>query len=566
MIKKTFALFAFSALMLTLIVGAVSAVNLNSIALISAPSGVSQDVGTFDVTFNLTNIGAAGSLNFSASTVSNGGSITFNDLSIANGSSSTPTTEVVTATVIFPKNMIVPGSVSGLINVTGTGMTTSETLPFSVTITPTTLPPEVFSCILTHDALPANFKDKLKVDIHDISVEEGFGEDNQWFPLDTVNVEVDVENNWGNDDEEIENIELGWGLYDTQTGEFIIDDEESDFDLDAGDEQRLNIQFKLDDDIDMLDSNNLVFYVWANGEDTNGINGTEDTCGYSSSNDDADDVIDMQIEDFVILDNVQVPEVVQCSEEVTLTADVWNIGNSDQEDVHIEVYSKELGLNNQRIELGDVDNFDNVPFELKFKVPSGLSEKPYSLQFSIYDEDNDLFEVSGDFDEESVFNVLITVKGNCGAAAGTAAVSATLESGGKAGEAMVVKTTVTNKGAKTAEFMINAAGYSEWASAASVSEDSFTLEPGKSKDVTITLQTKEDAKGEQTFNVEVLSGNELVTTQPVAVKVEGSASGFFSAITGNAVNDGKSLWIIGALNVLLVFAIIVIAVRFFLRK
>ncbi|MEK6760579.1 MAG: putative S-layer protein, partial [Nanoarchaeota archaeon] len=396
--------------------------------------------------------------------------------------------------------------------------------------------------------------------IDDITVDEGFGgedNDNEWFPLDTITVDVDIDNNGPKD---IDNVALGWGLYDKTSQKWVIDDEESDFDLNDDDTESKSLTFKLDEDVDEFDSSHeYVFYAWANGEDNEAVDPALDaTCDYASQD------VEMQIEEFVILDNVQYPDAAQCTEEVTITGDVWNLDDNDQDDVYVLVTNVALGLKEQRMEVGDIDSLENTPFEFMFKVPEGLDEKTYPIMFDVYDDHDDVYENS--FNEESSFMVPLTVKGSCGASAGSATVSATLESGGKAGEAMVVKTTVTNKGTKTATFTVNAAGYSAWASGASVSEDSFTLEAGKSKDVSITLQTKDDAKGEQTLNVEVLSGSELVMTQPVSVMVQGSSAGFLSAITGNAVGDGKSLWIIGALNVLLVFAIIVIAIRFFLRR
>ncbi len=559
--NKTFALFALSIVFLALVVGAVSAAGSFTSSSVVIPFSVAQDVGTFTITFNLNNSAQSENVDWLASVFDNGNGnavfTSFSPLVIADGS---VTPVQVPASVVITFNKTFTGIISGTVSAVSLGAGADVSFPFSVTITPTTLPSEVFSCITTHDALATNLKDNLDVSIDDITVDEGFGgedEDFEWFPLDTITIDVDVDNNGPKD---IDNVALGWGLYDKTSQKWVIDDEESDFDLNDDDTESKSLTFKLDEDVDEFDSSHdYVFYTWANGEDNEAIDPALDaTCDYAFQD------VEMQIEEFVILDDVQYPDVAQCTEEVTITGDVWNLDDSDQDDVYVLVTNVALGLKEQRMEVGDVDSLENTPFEFMFKVPEGLDEKTYPIMFDVYDDHDDIYENS--FNEESSFMVPLTVKGNCGAVSGSATVSATLESGKKAGDAMVVKTTVTNKGTKAATFMVNAAGYSEWASAASVSEDSFTLEAGKSKDVTITLQTKADAKGEQTFNVEVLSGNEIVTTQPVAVMVEGKSAGFLSAITGNVTGDGKSLWIIGALNVLLVFAIIVIAIRFLFRK
>ena len=80
----------------------------------------------------------------------------------------------------------------------------------------------------------------------------------------------------------------------------------------------------------------------------------------------------------------------------------------------------------------------------------------------------------------------------------------------------------------------------------------------------ITLAVKKEVSGEQVFNLEVLSGNELAVTQPVSVLVE-RAPGLLSSITGGAIGSNGTLWVIGFINVILVLAIIMVAVRF-MRK
>ena len=72
----------------------------------------------------------------------------------------------------------------------------------------------------------------------------------------------------------------------------------------------------------------------------------------------------------------------------------------------------------------------------------------------------------------------------------------------------------------------------------------------------ITFEVKEDVEGEKTFYIEVLADNELIVNQPVAVPIIDKG--------WNLPSIGGSnwhLWAIGALNVILVIFIIIIAVR-----
>ena len=411
------------------------------------------------------------------------------------------------------------------------------------------VPTEVIQCITDGDA-----NDQLTVDALDLSVESGYGEDEEWYILDTVNIESNIEYN-GDSDFEMQNIEPKWGLFDRDSGDWIIDDEESDFDLEGGDDLDIAIQLKLDEDADKLATGDVVAYIIATGEDEEFADVA--TCEYKEQ------AVTMKSENSLILDSLTYPTTaVQCTEEVLVTGDIWNIGDEKLQDTYILVNNKDLGLVNLKVEVGDVKDFDSANLDFTFKVPTGIEEKSYNVEFALYDEDDDVFEVN---DDESKFIVSLSVAGNCGASSSSAAtVSASLASGGQAGSSMVVKATIKNSGTKSANYTLNAAGYSVWASTATIDSPVFTLDAGQSKDVMITLAVKKEVSGEQVFNLEVLSGNELAVTQPVSVLVE-RAPGLLSSITGGAIGSNGTLWVIGFINVILVLAIIMVAVRF-MRK
>jgi len=68
-----------------------------------------------------------------------------------------------------------------------------------------------------------------------------------------------------------------------------------------------------------------------------------------------------------------------------------------------------------------------------------------------------------------------------------------------------------------------------------------------------------DALGVKLFYLEVLAENKLIANQPVQIEIT-KKSGL--GITGNFFSgDNKYIWGIGALNLILVILIIVIAVR-----
>ncbi len=100
----------------------------------------------------------------------------------------------------------------------------------------------------------------IKVEIKDIT-NNGIGDDDKWYPLDEIEVEVKVENK-GNED--LKDVSLEWGLYDKDSKEWIIEvDEEDEFDLDEDDDETLTFSFTLDNsdldiDIDELKDSDYV--------------------------------------------------------------------------------------------------------------------------------------------------------------------------------------------------------------------------------------------------------------------------------------------------------------------
>ncbi|MCX6750203.1 MAG: putative S-layer protein [Candidatus Pacearchaeota archaeon] len=230
---------------------------------------------------------------------------------------------------------------------------------------------------------------ELKTTIEDVQVTEGFGDENDWFAFDTVEIEVKVKNNG---DEDLNDVSVEWGLYDTQSKTWTIDvDEEDSFDLDSGDSEVLTITFTLDDSMDEdlqdLEKGDYIFYIRATGEIADGDHEGENTCSSDS------ETGNLKLEkDLVVLKNLEVPEVVQCDSEVQILGDAWNIGSDDQNNVYALVYNKELGLNDEKVELDDIDSFESSDFVFSFTVPEDVQEKKYPITITIYDENDDVYE------------------------------------------------------------------------------------------------------------------------------------------------------------------------------
>jgi len=543
--NKVLGLFALSVMVLTLFVGLTSAL---SVTQVSQFNNITVSFGseTATVNFNLTNNDGVDydNLVFVPSNTPNVGSWSFSLTNISNGIVNFP----ASATLTFPKTFAGNITSSILVNDTIAGIPTGLlTFPL-ITVFVVGGPTELSDCSVTGNS---SFID---LDIETPNV-KGFGEDNDWYPLDEIEITVKVDNKAG---EDLDNIAVGWGLWDLEDQSFVIDDEEKDFDLKKGKKQDVVISFKLEDPSDFEEDHDLVFLVWANGE---GKDTDAQACASEINGE-----IDVQIDEFAVLDNFQYPETVQCTEDVTITADLWNVGDEDQELVYVLVTNKDLGLDQERIDIGDLDAFDNAGINFNFQVPLDADEKIYPLKFGVYSEDiGGIYENSLN-DDKAEFTVLLTVKGGC-IVEPDVSVEASLVSGGKAGEELVVEAKITNNGDKTATYSLETSGFSAWADSANVSESTFSLAPGKSRTVTITVDVKDDVSGAKTLDLEVLSGGELIFTQPVRVTIEGVEPGFLSTITGGVINqDNQFLWIVGIVNVVLVLSIITVAVRMMRRS
>jgi len=428
---------------------------------------------------------------------------------------------------------------------------TRGTLNITITVTE----PAAESNFCEYDDGVSGNPGKLDVNIKDITVEKGFGNDEEWLLLDEIEVEVEIENKG---DYKVDDISVEWGIADDSMTDWVIEmDEEDEFNLKDDDEEKLTITFRIDDDdldmdLDELDGSYRL-YVRATGKiddnDAGSLDGA-DTCASDY------EAVSMEIEsDFVILADIEFPELVQCGAEVQVLADVWNIGDDDQDDVSVIIYNKDLGIN-EDIEIGDVDAFEYEKLTFSFQVPGDAEEKWYTLKFTVYDEDNDVYE--NDYDEdESVFTVPIKVEGGCSVESQVNVVT-NLESGGKAGQELVVSATITNAGEDIATYNLNVAGYADWASSADLDQSTVVLNAAESKDVLITFNVKEDASGkESSFDI-IFSGDASTTQHVSGILIEEAGFGF----TGGIISEGNwYLWGIGALNFILVIIIIFVALR-----
>jgi len=556
--NKTLSLLAMSIFAVVVLVGFASA------AFQITPDTLSKTVksGTTSVSFDISvdNDGAGGNYTLTWNGSTSEGTLVFPTLTTSTDGLNESTSFSITS---IPSDFV--GTITG--DLIAQSSLVDRVVPFTIKVTED-LPQEISDCKAL--GMPSSATDVRikKIDLQNNGIEISsttgtsvtFGEDESWFPFENIEATIEVKN-YGEYD--ADNVEVSWGVWDTDTNEWVIEpDSEKDFKLDHGDTDSVTVNFRIDDDVDMnledlRDGSHYKFYAYLSDgvvDDSDSPDDGADFCAYDSQD------TEMVIEgNFVTLTNVDIPQTLQCGESVEVTADVWNIGDRDQDSVTLSVEGRESALNFAKdFSVGDLNSFDNQEVRFTFTVPKNIDEKYYALKFQVLDEDDDVYQT--DFnDDDSEVTIPFQVSGNCGSSsAEETLIAASLVSGGQAGKDLVVKATITNTGSELKTYSITATGFNDWADSSSVDQNTLVLNPDESKDVTFTFPVNKDASGDQMFYIEAVSGN-VVIRQPVSVSIEaGSAFGF----TGNSIfGDNRAIWLLGLLNVILVIVIIIVAVR-----
>ncbi|HLD98090.1 MAG TPA: putative S-layer protein [Candidatus Nanoarchaeia archaeon] len=387
----------------------------------------------------------------------------------------------------------------------------------------------------------------LRADI-DITNKGQYGEEDEWYAFEEIEVEVTIEN-VGNDD--IDDVVVSWGLYNKRTGEFILDDEENQVNVNEDDEEIVTFTFTVDpEDLAEADSeDDYVLYVKAYSDDL----GEDEQCDFVSQ-----DISILRDDHFVILDDdISLPSSAQCSETVQASVTTWNIGDSNEDDIYVIVSNRELGLN-KRVEIGDLDVFEDEKTSFEFDIPQNATEKSYVLDFRVYDEDDDVYE--NDNNDESFLTKSLTVSGSC-TAKQSVDISSSLDSSAVAGQELTIRSTLRNTGTTATSYQVIVTGYDSWSTLQNVEPRTLTLQGGESKDVTITLIPNRGVSGDNDITVQALY-NGLITEQKITVPVSASSGGFGTGFSiANITGGSWFIWVIAALNVILVVLIIVIAIR-----
>ena len=395
---------------------------------------------------------------------------------------------------------------------------------------------------------------ELEIKDLDFRIVEGFGpEDTEWYLFDEIEATLNLKNT-GNED--IDDIVVEWGLYNKETGDWIIDlDEEDEFDLEERESKDVTIRFTLDaDDFDEeMDSDDFIFVIKAYSDDKD--IGEENLCV-----EETEDVKIILDDDFVIVTNIEMTDLTPCGETVEVTAEVWNIGNDDfDDDLYVFVTNEELGLHEKILIEDGINALDREKIEFIVSIPEDAKEKIYGIKFEVADEDEDVLETKDD--KLSSINVLLEVKGSC-IVPSTLDVTAVLDSEAVAGKEFSVTATLMNTGDIEKTYQVVLANYDSWAELIDVSADEVILAAGESQDIVITFKADKDVSGDREFTLQTIYDG-TIEEQRVSIPIE-PKTGFLTGklSLGNFdLEDNTLIWVLGVAIVILVILIIVVAIR-----
>ncbi len=405
--------------------------------------------------------------------------------------------------------------------------------------------------------------------INSVDISNSGDEDDEWLPLDEVEVEVEVENTG---DDNINDIFVEMALFDS-TGR----DQVGDLDFDNADEEKIDLGRLNDNEEETVIFTFIVPADFEPGSYRLAVKVYSDDDGEnvecSDTSDDLDNEffesisVDRESDEgkFIAFDNIEItPSQVTCGDTVTVSADVFNVGDDEQDQIRINFFSTELGIRLEKEIRENMDEGDNTDVSFTFTVPQGLKAKLYNLEFEAnYDYRNGDYRETSDETTRIGLNVLdVECTGGQVPTGRIAVITADLDSDAKPGEELLVRATITGLISGEADYLIAAKDFESWADLQSISEPLVSLEQQDSKEIILAFDVNKDATGDQSFTLEVRSEGKTETRE-VQVNIEESATG--GSITGGvtgALGSGNNLiWVIGIINVVLIILIIVVAMR-----
>jgi len=379
----------------------------------------------------------------------------------------------------------------------------------------------------------------------------GLDKDWEWKPLDEITIDVKVENK-GLAEEDYD-ITLELVLVDADgniVDDFVEDEDDLEKDSSVDEDQTKTITFNFQISSDIKEGRNYKFYVKVYEE------GAEDEACQSLIAEDSDDEVEVEIKKEnhnIVIKDVETETTASCDSTMELTAKIYNIGESDQDKVKVNLYNQDLGIALFK-EFEDLDAGDYETVTFTFAIPEDAEEKQYRFTISTefdYDEDND--EYDKESEDADNYKYYLSVLGDCQVQAAPT-ITAILGSEAKVGEELIIKVTIANTEEATG-FIIAATEYDTWATLSGIEPSILNINTGSTAQTEITFTPTQ--AGTQTFKVNVIH-NGQTTEQEVSVNIAEKTGGMTGAFSGIG---STGLYVIAIVILILIIIIIILIVK-----
>ena len=538
--------------------------NINNV---NFPSSVDEDQSSFTFTFDLTYTGQSSGVDFE---FVNSTALPFGSVSIPQ---STGFNQGETRTLT--------GTVSGIFNQGGndvtvvidaesaTGSRDNETF-FTVSIND--LNSNNNNNSNTGDNFPSCSAGEVgTLEIADIELNNlGTGDDDKWEPLDEVEIEVEIENT--DNDDDVDDVLVELFIYDNNnndvTNDFDLDDEEIDLGRIKEDDSEF-ATFKIPEVPADIDEGDYKLLVKAYSEDDEDLHCVTQSNAFSDDSDQFEEIeFDREDDPAVIVkpgDGVFEKILASCGDSgVEVTFPIYNIGSDKEEEILVNLYSSELGID-EYVQVSNLKEGKKKTVSFFIDIPEGLPKSLYKLDiinYFEYDDGDELefnnYDSNSDDDlENGDFNIPLEIL-SCGIK--KPSIGADLVSDPVVNQDLVIEVEVENTGSSEQEFDISLSGVNSWAEVIEVSPSSVSVGAGDTETVLVTLLPNE--AGSQSFVVNAVSSDGETARRTVTVNLAGDESGDESGSgIGSDALSTYLLWGIIILVILIILTLIVKAAR-----
>ncbi len=402
--------------------------------------------------------------------------------------------------------------------------------------------------IKTIDFLVTEASDDGSLVISDVAVDDETGDDDELLPGDWLQVEFDVENTLkGATAKDIEDIEVRAWVED-KTGDRVSDRIKSEkFNVDADDDKSLVLNMRMPLD---LDEGDYVLVMKAQGEDQDG--NTKTNLYFE------DLKVQRNSHDLLIESTALNPTEAQPGGSLEFAVHLYNIGDTDEDDVKVRIKNSELGIDkvSEAFEVEKRGSDADVTKRVIVDIPALAKAGEYQ------------FEVLATYNEGSDSRSTIAPVTVAGEAVEAAAGAATVTVGdsyasARPGETVKYTVVLTNTEPTTASYEVAVSGVGNWASA-SAEPATVTLASGAEMPVFVYLTPKEGTSGDYTATVTVKSGETTLATKTLTMNVLAAKTKIIDFGTGMgalAVSDVNTLAFAALVIVLIIVAIGLFAAR-----